>query len=461
MLGAQSESFSSRRAVRLLSCGRFQLELGRRTLVMGILNVTPDSFSDGGRYTDPERALERALEMVEEGADIIDIGGESTRPGALPVSAEEELRRIMPVLDRIATEVGVPVSIDTYKAEVARQAVAAGASIVNDVWGLQNDPQMAATVAELGVPVILMHNQKGTDYADDLMVAIKGFLQKSISIGEATGIPRDRMIIDPGFGFGKTAEHNLEMMARLHQLKELGLPILLGPSRKSTIGKVLDLPVDQRVEGTAALVALGIASGVDIIRVHDVQAMVRVARMTDAVVRPGFLAWEVAYIGLGSNMGDRIRNLNEALGRLRSASGIRVSRVSSVYETEPVGVSDQPWFLNMVVEVRTTYSPEGLLLLCQSIERDMGREASSHLQPRTIDLDLLLYGQISLERPGIMVPHPRIADRAFVLIPLSEIAPEARLPSGETVASLLERRLLSREFSSPRVICLGGRGVGI
>lgn len=257
---------------------------GERTLIMGILNVTPDSFSDGGRYNSTEAAVARALEMVDQGADIIDVGGESTRPGAVPVSEEEELARVIPVIRALAAVLPVPISVDTYKARVAHAAVDAGAGMVNDVWGLQGDPRMAATVAGLGVPAIVMHNRREAVYEGDLLEEIKAFLRRSLRIAEEHGIPRQRIVVDPGFGFGKTAEHNLEMMARLHELHELGCPVLLGPSRKSTIGKVLDLPVDQRVEGTAALVALGIAQGVSIVRVHDVREMRRVARMADAVM---------------------------------------------------------------------------------------------------------------------------------------------------------------------------------
>ncbi len=273
---------------RGLDCrGRF-LPLGERTLVMGILNVTPDSFSDGGRYIDPEDALRRAREMVAQGADIIDLGGESTRPGHTPVGVEEELSRVMPVLTRLVGELDVPVSIDTSKAEVARWALAAGAHIVNDQWAL-GDEGMAAVVAEYGVPVVLMHNQQGTDYKD-LVGDIVGYFEQRIGQAVQAGIAPDRIILDPGFGFGKTPEQNLMVLRRLREFRSLGCPLLIGTSRKSTIGKVLDLPVDERVEGTAATVAVGITHGADIVRVHDVREMVRVARMTDAIVRGGWTA---------------------------------------------------------------------------------------------------------------------------------------------------------------------------
>ncbi|MDQ0285375.1 dihydropteroate synthase [Desulfofundulus luciae] len=272
------------RPARRLNCRGKELVLGERTLVMGILNVTPDSFSDGGRFSDPSRAVEHAHRLVEDGADIIDLGGESTRPGYTPVTVDEEMRRVIPVLEKLVQEIPVPISVDTTKAAVAREALEIGAHIINDQWALRADPEMAAVVARYDAPVILMHNQRGTEY-EDLMGDMIRFFRESIALALEAGICRDKIIIDPGIGFGKTVEQNLEVMSRLSELDCLGLPVLLGTSRKSMIGKTLDLPVDQRVEGTAATVAVGIAAGVDIVRVHDVKEMVRVARMTDAMVR--------------------------------------------------------------------------------------------------------------------------------------------------------------------------------
>lgn len=267
-----------------LKCGPYSLPLGRRTLVMGILNVTPDSFTDGGKFYALDKAVEQAKLMVADGADIIDVGGESTRPNATPLEEEEELRRVLPVVEKLAGEINVPISVDTYKASVARQAVEKGAVIVNDVWGLRKDPDMAKTVAELGVPYIMMHNQHGTEYRD-LIGDMLAFFREGIAMAEAAGIRPENLILDPGIGFGKTYEHNLEVMHRLGELRSLGKPILLGTSRKSIIGNTLNLPVTERVEGTAATVALGIAYGADIVRVHDVKEMSRVVKMTDAMVR--------------------------------------------------------------------------------------------------------------------------------------------------------------------------------
>jgi dihydropteroate synthase len=267
-----------------LDCRGKTLPIGCRTLIMGVLNVTPDSFSDGGKFYDSGVAVEHALRMQEEGADIIDLGGESTRPGYRGVSAEEELGRIMPVLARLVKELDIPVSVDTTKAVVASRALEEGAHIINDQWALRSDPEMAGVVARFGVPLIMMHNQNGTQYRD-LMGDMVEYFRESLDKAREAGIDRNKIIIDPGIGFGKTVEQNLEVMRRLRELSCLGLPVLLGTSRKSMIGKTLDLPADQRVEGTAATVALGIAYGVDIVRVHDVREMARVARMTDAMVR--------------------------------------------------------------------------------------------------------------------------------------------------------------------------------
>jgi dihydropteroate synthase len=257
---------------------------GARTYVMGIVNVTPDSFSGDG-VTDLETAVAQARQMEDDGADLIDIGGESTRPETWAgpgLSAAEELARVIPVVERVAAAVAVPISIDTYKAEVAERALAAGASLVNDVWGLRRDPEMAGTVSRAGAPLVLMHNKPGGRY-QNLMGEIATGLFESVNLARAAGIPDDRIILDPGIGFGKTREQNLEIIRRLPELRRLGFPILIGPSRKSFIGKTLDLPAGERLEGTAAAVALSIAGGADIVRVHDVKAMVRVARMADAI----------------------------------------------------------------------------------------------------------------------------------------------------------------------------------
>jgi dihydropteroate synthase len=265
-------------------CRQYNLPIGEKTYVMGILNVTPDSFSDGGSYKSVEEAIKKAHQMVLDGADIIDIGGESTRPGFVPVDADEEVRRIITVISRLKSELNVPVSVDTTKAVVAEKALAAGADIINDIWGLQKDPDMAKIVAEYDAGVIVMHNSSEA-VNGDIMGDVNSFLRKSIRIAEKFGIPDQNIVIDPGIGFGKTHQQNLEVMRRLKELRSIGIPVLLGTSRKSLIGNVLELPVDERIEGTAATVAIGIANGVDFIRIHDVKEMVRVSKMTDAMLR--------------------------------------------------------------------------------------------------------------------------------------------------------------------------------
>ena len=285
-----------------LKIGPREFEWGARTVVMGILNVTPDSFSGDGLSTQPiETMLEKAREFLAAGADILDIGGESTRPGAEPVSAEEELIRVLPVIRAIAAEFpGAVISIDTYKAIVAEEAIKAGAHLVNDVWALRADPALAGVVARYNVPVVLMHNRSkaanarvqaqlggryvGMEYSD-LIAEVKAELMEAVQGARTAGIPDQHILLDPGIGFGKTVPQNLALLNRLDEIRALGFPILLGTSRKSFIGYTLNLPPDQRVEGTAATVAIGIARGADIVRVHDVEIMARVAKMTDAIVR--------------------------------------------------------------------------------------------------------------------------------------------------------------------------------
>jgi len=286
-----------------MTIGRQRVAWGERTYVMGILNLTPDSFSGDGliRGTDfVEAAVAQAHRFVEEGADMLDVGGESTRPGSIPVTADEEMARVIPVIERLSQEVDLPISIDTYKAQVAEAALDAGASLINDVWGLRMDPDLGPLVAQRGVPVILMHNRSrpkdaaqserlggryvGVEY-EDLMADLIRELRESIERSLEAGVVWEKIIVDPGIGFGKTVEQNLEILRRLGELRVLGRPVLLGTSRKSIVGYTLNLSPEERVEGTGATVALGIASGVDIVRVHDVKEMVRVTRMADAIVR--------------------------------------------------------------------------------------------------------------------------------------------------------------------------------
>jgi len=276
---------------------------GSRTYVMGIINMTPDSFSGDGLQTKDNSltfALDQAKGFVDSGADILDVGGESTRPGSDPVGTQEELDRVIPVIEKLSDELDTVISVDTYKHEVAEAAISAGAHMINDVWGFKADPLMAATAAKLNVPVILMHNRSNPKTAEvqenlggryigveykDLISDIKTELMKSVQIAVEAGISKDKIILDPGIGFGKTVDQNLELLNKTDQVRDLGYPILIGPSRKSFIGYTLNLPQDQRVEGTAAAVAVAIVRGADIVRVHDVEMMSRITKMTDAIVR--------------------------------------------------------------------------------------------------------------------------------------------------------------------------------
>lgn len=267
-----------------ISIGGRTFVWGRRTYLMGIVNVTPDSFSGDGLGYDVDAAVEQARRMAAEGADLLDVGGESTRPDAEAVSLEEELRRVIPVIERVARAVDLPLSIDTYRATTAEAALRAGAALVNDISGFRADPAMAETVARFGAPAIVMHNQRGRPFTDVIGDIMSG-LRVSLSIAEAAGTPRERLIFDPGFGFGWTVYQNLEMMRRLGELRELGRPLLIATSSKSTIGAVLDKSPPDRSFGTAATVAIAIAHGGDIARVHDVAAMRDVCRMADAIVR--------------------------------------------------------------------------------------------------------------------------------------------------------------------------------
>lgn len=265
--------------------GRY-LPLGERTLVMGILNVTPDSFSDGGSYDHVKNAVSHAQEMITQGADIIDIGGESTRPGSDFTPLDIELERILPAIAAIREFTDIPISIDTYKAETARQALEAGADIINDIWGAKADPAMAEVAANTQAPIILMHNRHDKNY-QDLLMDVKADLQASISLVQEAGVADDRIILDPGIGFAKTYHDNLEVMRRLDEFHQWGYPVLLGTSRKSFIGQTLGTDVSDRLEGTGATVCLGVSKGCQIVRVHDVGPIKKMTNMMDAMLLRG------------------------------------------------------------------------------------------------------------------------------------------------------------------------------
>ncbi len=280
------DNWSVRSDVRTMDCNGKKLRLGDRTLVMGILNLTPDSFSDGGEFMDVEAAVHRALEMERDGADVIDIGGESTRPGHIPISAAEELDRILPVIKGLAGKLQIPISIDTYKAEVAEQALANGANLINDIWGLKHDRLMAEVIARYKVPVIIMHNREFASYKS-LLSDIIADLRSSVELALAAGIQSDQIILDPGIGFAKSQCENLLVMNRLAEIVYLGYPVLLGASRKSLIGNTLNLDKKDRLEGTIATVCQAIAQGCQLVRVHDVLEVKRAVTMMDAMVYVG------------------------------------------------------------------------------------------------------------------------------------------------------------------------------
>jgi dihydropteroate synthase len=279
----------------ITKCGNTEFRWGERTYVMGIINLSPESFSGDG-LTDTDTVRKQAHRFIEEGADILDIGGESTKPGLPPISADEEMKRILPVIEKLAGEISVPLSVDTSKYEVAVKALNSGAAILNDQWGLKKSPGLAKLAAERGVPIILMANQRDrgtydpaikrdTGSCEDILAEVKSNLGNSLALALEQGVPEENVILDPGIGFGKTWQQDIELMRRLSELKTLGRPILIGTSRKSSIKMILNLPANERVEGTAATVAISIANGADIVRVHDVKEMVRVCRMSDAIVR--------------------------------------------------------------------------------------------------------------------------------------------------------------------------------
>lgn len=269
-----------------MKIGSREFDVKNQVYVMGILNVTPDSFSDGGKWNHRDRALKHVEDMLKEGADIIDIGGESTRPGCKPLEAEEEIQRVMPILRAVRENFDVPISLDTYKASVARAGIREGADLINDVWGLKYDPEMAQVIAQSGLPCCLMHNRREAVYEDFLQDTVSDLAQ-TLRLAEEAGIRRDGIILDPGVGFGKNYQQNLEIIHRLEELDTLGCPLLLGCSRKSVVGLTLDLPVDQRLEGTIVTTVMAVMKGCMFVRVHDVKENVRAVKMAEAILNSG------------------------------------------------------------------------------------------------------------------------------------------------------------------------------
>jgi dihydropteroate synthase len=415
--------------------------------LMGILNVTPDSFSDGGRHYDPEVAIARARKMVEEGAAIVDIGGESTRPGHLPVSETEELRRIVPVLEALA-DLDAPISIDTAKAAVAREAARLGACAINDIWGLQRDPGMADAVAETGAAVVVMHNRDEIDPTIDILDDVERFFERSLNLAAAAGVPFGRILLDPGVGFGKTPEQNHACIFNLDRFLGLGAPILAGLSRKSFLGRILGVEVDRRLAGTLAADVIALTRGASVLRVHDVAenrdalavfaALKGAARPSSAGARKDDRKARIV-LALGGNVGDKVLSLRRALGALAAEPGIELSAVSRFYRTAPWGKTDQDWFVNACALARTTLKPEALLERIKALEVELGREPAERWGPRVIDIDLIAYDDLELKSERLTLPHPELFNRAFVLVPLAEIAPDLIIAGsrvGEAAARL-------------------------
>ena len=400
--------------------------------LMGILNVTPDSFSDGGRHFDPAAAVARARAMVAEGAAIVDVGGESTRPGHAPVSEAEELRRVTPVLEALAG-LDAPISIDTAKAAVAREAARLGASVINDIWGLERDPDMADAVAETGSAVVVMHNRDAADPTIDILDDVERFFERSLGLAAAAGVPFGRILLDPGIGFGKTPEQNHSCIWNLDRFLRFGAPILVGLSRKSFIGRILGVEVDRRLPGTLAADTIALMRGASVLRVHDVAenrdalavfaALKKVPASSPAAAQAKDSRAGIV-LALGGNVGDKLLSLRRAFRALASEPGIELTAVSRLYRTPPWGKTDQDWFVNACALGRTSLEPEALLERVKALEVKLGRAPAERWGPRVIDIDLIAYDDIALKTERLTVPHPELFNRAFVLVPLAEIAPD-------------------------------------
>ncbi len=401
--------------------------------LMGILNVTPNSFSDGGRHSDLAAAVARAKAMVADGAAIVDVGGESTRPGHVPVPEDEELRRVVPALEALAAALDAPISIDTSKAKVAREAARLGACVINDVWGLQRDPGMADAVAETGSAVVIMHNREEKDPAIDILDDVERFFERSLNLAAGAGVPFSRILLDPGIGFGKTRQQNHACIWNLDRFRRLGAPILVGLSRKSFIGGIIDAEVDRRLPGTLAADTIALMRGASVLRVHDVlenRAALAVFLALQAAAAPPPVAESMPggkariVLALGGNVGDKAKSLRRALRAIASEPGIELSAVSRLYRTAPWGKTDQDWFVNACALGRTNLKPEALLERVKRLEVELGREATERWGPRVIDIDLIAYDEVTLKTERLTLPHPELFNRAFVLVPLAEIAPD-------------------------------------
>src|SRR3984957_13898266 len=432
---------------RIIHRDTFLSALQASPQLMGILNVTPDSFSDGGRHFDLASAVVRAKAMVADGASIIDVGGESTRPGHVPVPEDEELRRVLPALEALA-DLDAPISIDTSKAAVARAAARLGACVINDVWGLQRDPGMADAVAETGSAVVVMHNREQADPAIDILDDVERFFERSLNLAAGAGVPFGWILLDPGVGFGKTRQQNHACIWNLDRFRRFGAPILVGLSRKSFIGGIIDAEVDRRLPGTLAADTIALMRGASVLRVHDVvenraALAVFMALRDSAAPSPAPELQDNGkarvVLALGGNVGDKVKSLRRALRLIAGVPEIELTAVSRFYRTAPWGKTDQDWFVNACALGRTSLKPEALLERVKRLEGELGRSAAERSSPGVIDIDLIAYADIALKTERLTLPHPELFNRAFVLVPLAEIAPDlvvAGLRIGEAAARL-------------------------
>ena len=434
---------------------------------MGVVNVTPDSFSDGGEWFGADAAIQHGLELVAQGADIVDVGGESTRPGAQRIEAAEELRRVGPVIEGLV-EAGVHVSVDTMRAQVAEFALQAGARLVNDVSGGLADPDMARLVAQSGARYVLVHwrGHSSDMYAraiyHDVVAEVRDELARRVDEVVKAGVTPEQIVLDPGLGFGKRLEHNWPLLTHLRELAVLNgrtFPVLVGASRKRFIGRLLagpdgtPRPFAASDDATVAMTALAAASGAWCVRVHQVPAnadAVRVAAAWTAAAGTGpagtgpagtgpagtAAAVRTAVLAIGANLGDRLATLRQAVAEIAKLPGTTVLRTSPVYETAPVGGPAQPDYLNAVLIVETALASRELLAKLNAIEADAGRVREVRFGPRTLDIDIISYSGETSDDPVLTLPHPRAHERAFVLAPWHDIDPAATLPAGP-VADLL------------------------
>src|ERR1700689_1989037 len=429
---------------RIIHRDKFLSALKTSPQLMGILNVTPDSFSDGGRPSDLAAAGARARAMVADGAAIVDVGGESTRPGHVPVPEDEELRRVVPALEALA-DLDAPISIDTSKAKVAREAARLGACVINDVWGLQRDPGMADAVAGTGSAVVVMHNREEKDPALDILDDVERFFERSLNLAAGAGVPFGRILLDPGVGFGKTPEQNHSCIWNLDRFRRFGAPVLVGLSRKSFIGRITGAALDNRLPGTLAADTIALMRGASVLRVHDVaenRAALDIFKTLSAAARPSARLEDDGrariVLALGGNVGDKALSLRRALRAIAGEPGIELTAVSRLYRTAPWGKKDQDWFVNACALGLTRLAPVALLERMKALEVDLGRVSTERWGPRVIDIDLVAYDDISLRSEKLTLPHPELFNRAFVLVPLAEIAPDliiAGVRVGDAAAS--------------------------